>query len=169
MEDNGGFFEEIEVSDVEEVELSAREEEYDNSEIFKESATYQEVQGVIQELEEDVNGSEPVYTTEDLSSDISQNGNLKVIYVNKNCVQNNQETVSDCQVVLLDPAQYEVLIDEISSLRQENYQVQTVSMNDYSDQLQDLQELSQGSLLVNTMMFALCFGYFVKETVFRGL
>lgn len=169
MEDNSGFFEEIEEEDVEEVELSAREEEYDNSEVFKESTTYQEVEGVIKELEEDDNGTDSVYTSEDLSSDISQTGNVKVIYVNKNSVQNNKETVSDCQVVILDPAQYEVLIDEISSLRQENYQSVTVSQNDYSGQISELHELAQGSLLVNVMMFALCFGYFVKETVFRGL
>ena len=169
MEDIGGFFEDIEEDDVEEVELSAYEEEYDNSEVFKESTTYQELDGVIKELEEDDNGSDPVYTSQDLSSDFSQDGNVKVIYVNKSSIQNNQESVSDCQIVLLDSSQYEVLIDEISSLRHENYQLQTVSMNDYSAQLQELQDLNQGSLLVNTMMFALCFGYFVKETIFRGL
>lgn len=171
MYDDGGFFEELNEDDVEEVELSAVEEDFDNVEEFKESAVYQEINGVLQEVEEEnnSNGSDTVYDSETFSSDISENGDVKVIYVSKYALQDNPQSVSGNQIILLDSSQFEVLIDEISSLKQDTVQTETVSQNDYSAYLQDLQDMTQGCLLVNVMMFALCFGYFVKETIFRGL
>lgn len=171
MYDDGGFFEDIEDDDVEEVELSASEEDYESIEDFKESTVYQEIDGVLNEVEENEQsaGSDPVYTSEDLSSDLSQNGNVRVIYLDKYTLQNNTQTVSGDSIVLLDSSQFEVLIDEISSLKTEQQYYQTVSQNDYSVQLQELQDIEKSSLLVNIMIFALCFGYFVKETVFKGL
>ncbi len=171
MYDDGGFFEELNEDDVEEVELSASEEDYESIEDFKASTVYQEIDGVLNEVEENEQsaGSDPVYTSEDLSADLSENGNVKVIYFDKYTLQNNSQTVSGDSIVLLDSSQFEVLIDEISSLKTEQYYNQTVSQNDYSSQLQEIQDIEKSSLLVNIMIFALCFGYFVKETVFKGL
>lgn len=170
MFDDGGFFEDIQDDDVEEIELSASEEDYESIEDFKESTVYQEIDGVLNEVEENEQsaGSDPVYTSENLSADLSENGNVRVIYFDKYTLQNNTQTVSGDSVVLLDSSQFEVLIDEISSLKSEQI-VQTVSMNDYSVQLQEIQDIEKSSLMVNIMIFALCFGYFVKETVFKGL
>lgn len=172
MLDDSGVFEEMNKEDVEEVEVFSSEEDTTYSiEDFKDSAIHAELNGILDDVEEerDVNVSDQGYTSEDLSSDISENGNVvRVIYVNKSTVQNNTETVSDCQVVLLDNSQFEVLIDEISSTRYQALET-TVSVNDYTRQLDDISEAIQGSLMINVIMFALCFGYFVKETVFRGL
>lgn len=171
MYDDGGFFEDIDEDDVEEVELSASEEDYESIEDFKESTVYQEIDGVLNEVEENEQsvGNDPVYTSEDLFDDLSENGNVRVIYFDKYTLQNNSQTVSGDSIVLLDSSQFEVLIDEISSLKTEQHYFQTVSQNDYSVQLQELQDIEKSSLLVNIMIFALCFGYFVKETVFKGL
>lgn len=171
MYDDGGFFEDIHDDDVEEIELSASEEDYESIEDFKESTVYQEIDGVLNEVEENEQaaGSDPVYTSEDLSSDLSENGNVRVIYFDKYTLLNNSQTVSGDSIVLLDSSQFEVLIDEISSLKTEQQYFQTVSQNDYSVQLQEIQDIEKSSLLVNIMIFALCFGYFVKETVFKGL
>lgn len=171
MYDDGGFFEEFNEDDVEEVELSASEEDYESIEDFKVSTVYQEIDGVLNEVEENEQsaGNDPVYTSADLSNDLSENGNVRVIYFDKYTLQNNSQTVSGDSIVLLDSSQFEVLIDEISSLKTEQYYNQTVSQNDYSLQLQEIQDIEKSSLLVNIMIFALCFGYFVKETVFKGL
>lgn len=170
MFDDGGFFEDIDENDVEEIELSASEEDYESIDDFKESTVYQEIDGVLNEVEENEQsaGSDSVYSSDDFSSDLPQYGNVKVIYLDKYTLQNNTQTVSGDQVILLDSSQFEVLIDEISSLKTEQ-NIQTVSMNDYSVQLQEIQDIEKSSLLVNIMIFALCFGYFVKETVFKGL
>lgn len=171
MFDDGGFFEDINEDDVEEIELSASEEDFESIDDFKESAVYQEIDGVLNEVEENEqsSGSDHVYTSEDLSSDLSQNGNVRVIYFDKYTLQNNTQSVSSDSIVLLDSSQFEVLIDEISSLKTEQQYNQTVSSNDYSVQLQEIQDIEKGSLLVNIMIFALCFGYFVKESIFKGL
>ena len=170
MYDDGGFFEDIEDDDVEEIELSASEEVFESIEEFKESTVYQEIDGVLNEVEENEQsaGSDTVYSSENLSSDLSQAGNVSVIYLDKYTLQNNTQTVSGDSIVLLDSTQFEILIDEISSLKTEQT-LQTVSMNDYSVQLQEIHDIEKSSLLVNIMIFALCFGYFVKESVFKGL
>lgn len=166
MEETGGFFEEMNSEDCEEVELSAVEEEFENIEEFKESAVSNEIEGVLREagVEENI-----IEDKEEEQEQITSSGDIRVIYVNKSSVQNSEASVSGNQIVILDSSQFEFLIDEISSLKQETIQSQTVSMNDYTESLQELHNIAQGSLLVNAMMFALCFGYFVKETIFRGV
>ena len=53
MFDDGGFFEEFNEDDVEDVELSASEEDSESIDDFKESTVYQEIDGVLNEVEED--------------------------------------------------------------------------------------------------------------------
>lgn len=164
---DGGFFEEINEDDVEEIELSAVEEDYDSSEDFKESAVYQEIDGVLKETSED--SEEEVVTNyqDEFNEEINGYDSIKVLYVNRSSLQNNTQTISDNQIVLLSSEQFEILIDEISACRPA--EVATVSQNDYTMQLEDLKQATHTSVLVNIMIFSLCFGYFIKETIFRGL
>lgn len=167
--DDSGFFEEFNQDDVEEIELSAVEEDFDGLEDFKESAIYQEIDGILNESSEtEVSENEEVINYQDeFKEDINNSDSIKVLYVNKSSLQNNTKTLSDNQIVVLSSEQFEVLIDEISACRP--VEVATVSQNDYTIQLDDLKQATQTSVLVNIMIFSLCFGYFIKETIFRGI
>lgn len=167
--DDSGFFEEFNQDDVEEIELSAVEEDFEEVEDFKESAIYQEIDGILKEsTETEVSENEEVIDYQDeFIEDINNSDSIKVLYVNKSSLQNNTETLSDNQIVILSSEQFEILIDEISACRP--VEVATVSQNDYKIQLDDLKQATQTSVLVNIMIFSLCFGYFIKETIFRGI
>lgn len=167
--DDSGFFEEFNQDDVEEIELSAAEEDFEEVEDFKESAIFQEIDGILKEsTETEVSENEEVIHYQDeFLEDINNSDSIKVLYVNKSSLQNNTQTLSDNQIVLLSSEQFEVLIDEISACRPT--EVATVSQNDYTIQLDDLKQAAQTSVLVNIMIFSLCFGYFIKETIFRGI
>lgn len=167
MVEDGGFFEELHDDDVEELELSASEEEFEDVQSFKESATYQEIDGIIKEVEEEEvgNGNDPVYSSEDLSSDFLQDGNVRIVYVYKQSLQNNEKSVSDNQIFVLDPKQFDLLINEIVDSKYS--EPQTVSMNDYSEDFKQLLEYQQGNFIINVILFGLVFGYFVKESIFR--
>ena len=172
MAEDSGFFEEMNSEDTEEVELSATEESYENIEQFKDSAVYLETQGVLKDEHVSENGTDCIYSSEDFDSDISESGNVKIIYVQRNNVQNNSESVSSNSIVVLDSSQFEILVNEIenvSSCFPEQREEITVSMNDYSEKLDKMQMSLDSMLLVTIMIFSLCFGYMVKETVFRGI
>lgn len=166
MEETSGFFEEMDIDDCEEVELSAVEEEFDTIDDFKESAVSNEIDGVLREsgIEENIIESDP----EEGLEQTEQANNIRVIYVNKSTVSGSQESVSGNQVVLLDSAQFEVLVDEISSLKSDPVVVQTVSQNNYGEQLDRMEESIEGLMVVLIVLAGLCFGYFVKETIFRN-
>lgn len=171
MSEDSGFFEEMNSEDIEEVELSATEESYENIEQFKESAVYAETYGVLKEVEDSDNGTDSIYSSEDFNSDISESGNVRVIYVQSNNIQDNSGSVSDNSIVVLDSSQFEILVNKlenVSSLPEQRAEI-TVSMNDYSAKLDNMQSSLDSMLLVTIMIFALCFGYMVKETVFRGV
>lgn len=165
MEETGGFFEEMNSEDCEEVELSAVEEEFENIEEFKESAVSNEIEGVLSEagVEENI-----IEDKEEDQEQIASSGDIRVIYVNKSSVQNSETSVSGNQVVILDPAQFEILVKEIRDLKTEPVVVETVSQNNYAPQIERMEESIEGIVVILIVLVGICFGYFVKESIFRG-
>ena len=169
MDEAGGIFEEMNSEDCEEVELSATEEEFDSVEDFKESPVSAEIDGVLNEVEDEglLDSDTDSYDAQHLESDQGSAG-IKVLYVNKSTVQSDPQSVSDNQIVILDSSQFEILVNELQQVSKEKSEVQTVSMNDYSGQIHRIEDSVNAVLICMLVLAGMCFGFFVKESLFRG-
>lgn len=101
----------------------------------------------------------------------SEDNEKTVIYIVKTNTTPDNDTVSYDAVFRLDDNQYEFLIDTINNRPTETTEEIPIIVNvsDNSAYYEKIIENQNGITGLNIILIGMAFGYFVKETIFRGI
>lgn len=124
----------------------------------------------IEELEDDVLNEDDIELIDDIdkiTSESSEDGGTvtrEIVYI---VSDKNNDSVSS-NYVILDAEQYSNIIEYLDIISKKETMVVVDPRESVSQNLVSIKETQEGLFLIDVLLFSMIFGFFVKETVFKG-